>query len=99
MKKVNILVISKHPQILKIVVKLINNTTEWQAIGTDIEETAMNLFTENNINIVLFGTGITEESEAVLRTFFVQHNPAIIMIQHYGGGSGLLSNEIMQALA
>jgi len=33
-----------------------------------------------------------------LRGYFIKVNPAVIIIQHYGGGSGLLNNEILQAL-
>jgi hypothetical protein len=44
------------------------------------------------------GSGIQEESESNLCAFFVEQNPNIIIVQHYGGGSGLLKSEILLAL-
>jgi hypothetical protein len=34
-----------------------------------------------------------------LRSYFKSVQPAVIIIQHYGGGSGLLSGEIRENLS
>jgi Mg2+/Co2+ transporter CorC len=44
------------------------------------------------------GSGIQYENEINLRSFFKKQNPNCIIIQHYGGGSGLLKSEILLAL-
>jgi len=44
------------------------------------------------------GGGIEELSEDQLSAYFTSHNPDIKIVQHYGGGSGLLSAEIYEAL-
>jgi hypothetical protein len=49
--------------------------------------------------LALLGSGISEEAENKLRKIFTHQNPQIKIIQHFGGGSGLLSNEIEAALA
>ena len=39
-----------------------------------------------------------EKSEEKLRIFFQKINPNCAIVQHYGGGSGLLKNEILTVL-
>jgi DNA-binding NarL/FixJ family response regulator len=97
--KTNILVIGRHEEILETVLRIIRKSEDWTAQGTLTDEKAITLFGDQKFDIVLLCGGITEESEAQLRSAFTQKDPAIIIIQHYGGGSGLLSNEIIYALS
>jgi DNA-binding response OmpR family regulator len=97
--KVNILVIGRHQEILETVLRIINKSEHWAAQGTQTDEEAIVLFDQQKFDIVLLCGGIAEESEAALRTIFTEKDPEIIIIQHYGGGSGLLSNEIIHALS
>jgi Mg2+/Co2+ transporter CorC len=53
-------------------------------------------FKEYKIEVVLLGPGITNES--ILRSFFSKESPKAVVVQHYGGGSGLLMSEINLAL-
>jgi Mg2+/Co2+ transporter CorC len=46
----------------------------------------------------LLGPGITNDSESILRSFFSKESPKAVVVQHYGGGSGLLMSEINLAL-
>ncbi len=99
MKSTKILYIGRHSEIMEIVVRLINANENWEGIGAMTDEEAMQIFQKENIDIVLLGTGIDEESEAMLDVFFRKRNSKIIIIQHYGGGSGLLKSEILLALS
>jgi hypothetical protein len=94
----NILVISRHPEILGVVVRLINQQPDWNAIGTCVDQDALQIFQKENIALVLLGNGILPEEEEKLRAELLALNPAVLIIQHYGGGSGLLVCEIRQAL-
>lgn len=98
MNKVEILVIGRHQQIMETVLRLINEHENWHATGAFTDEDAIELFHQHPFHLVLLGGGIEKESEEKLRSSFTKHRPTIIIIQHYGGGSGLLSNEIMEAL-
>lgn len=98
MNKTKILVIGRHPQILETVVRLINKNPQWHATGASTDAEASALFLQDQYDLVLLGGGIEEASEEKLRQVFKNHNPAIPIVQHYGGGSGLLSNEIYSAL-
>ncbi|RKS98833.1 hypothetical protein [Flavobacterium sp. 123] len=99
MKSTKILYIGRHSEIMEIVVRLINANENWEGIGAITDEEAMRIFQKENIEIVLLGSGIDEESEAMLDAFFRKTNSKIIIIQHYGGGSGLLKSEILLALS
>lgn len=95
---VKILFVSRHPEILATVVRLINNNPQWEAVGVMTDEDAKEHFIHHRVDLVMLGSSITEESENELRAFFREENPDIVVIQHYGGGSGLLNSEIMEAL-
>jgi len=99
MQKVQILVICTHQEILQTILRLINNNGRWNAVGTSSDENAAELFHQYQFDLVLLGSGIRDEAEKKLREIFTHQNPLIKIIQHFGGGSGLLSNEIEAALA
>jgi hypothetical protein len=80
-------------------VRLINNNPDWYASGAQTDEEALQYFINQSVDMVMFGGGIEPDSEDGLRKRFKELKPEITIIQHYGGGSGLLSAEIQQALA
>jgi hypothetical protein len=96
--KTEILAIGRNSEIMQTLLRLINKNEDWNATGALTVEEAIRVFERVQIDIVLLSNGIDEDSENRLRTAFRSKNPGIIIIQHYGGGSGLLSNEILQAL-
>jgi DNA-binding NtrC family response regulator len=98
MNKIQILVIGKDADILQTVVRLVNKNEQWNATGTGEDETAIELFHQHPYDLVLLGGGIASGSELKLRKIFMLQNPDIKIIQHWGGGSGLLENEIQSAL-
>lgn len=97
--KVNILAIGRHEEILETVLRIINKSEDWTALGAVKDEEALAIFDRQPFDIVLLCGGISNECERTLRNTFTTKNPEIIIIQHYGGGSGLLSNEILHALS
>jgi len=99
MNKIQILVICRHEEILQTIVRLVNSNPDWHATGAVSDDEALAVFLTEPFKLVLLGSGIDTDSEDKLRAAFTSHNPDIIIVQHYGGGSGLLSAEIYQALA
>lgn len=95
---IKILYIGRHAEILETIVRLLNANEEWLGIGAATDEEALQLFSKYDFSLVLLGCGIEEESEHLLITAFRNLKPNIVIIQHYGGGSGLLRNEITSAL-
>jgi hypothetical protein len=98
MDKIEILIIGRHPEILQTVIRLVNNNPAWNGTGCRTDEEALSAFANKTFRLVLLGGGIEKESEDKLCDAFRSLNPQITIIQHYGGGSGLLSAEIYEAL-
>lgn len=98
---INILVIGRDPEILKVVLRLLNehNPTNYYAIGSTDPDLARALFADADIDLVLITNGIDATLDASLREEFLTHRPGVRILQHFGGGSGLLFGEIAQALA
>ena len=98
MNKVEILVICRHEGILQTIIRLVNTNPDWNATGALTDKEAIAEFAAKPFKLVLLGSGIEKESEDRLCAVFKAQNPGIIIVQHYGGGSGLLAAEIYQAL-
>jgi hypothetical protein len=88
----------RHPQIMDTILRLIHTQPMWYAMGALTDNEAIERFQENNFDLALIGGGVEEESESKLKAEFEKVNPRIKIIRHYGGGSGLLFNEINEAL-
>jgi DNA-binding NtrC family response regulator len=99
MSKAQILVIGRNEQILATVERLINNNTNWQATACLTDELAISACEKQCFDLVLLGGGIDEASDTYLRESISKLHPGIKIIQHFGGGSGLLSTEINMALS
>ncbi|HPS65949.1 MAG TPA: hypothetical protein PK447_10275 [Ignavibacteria bacterium] len=97
--KVRILYIGRNKEILQTILRLLNKDERWKAEGASDDEEAIELFHRHKFDIILLGPGLEKESENKLRALFKFHNPDIIIIQHYGGGSGLLNNELLRAIS
>ncbi|MDZ7650626.1 MAG: response regulator receiver protein [Cytophagales bacterium] len=93
-----ILVIGRHAQITETVVRLIHSQQGWFAQGALSDEEAMDKFKDHQFQLVLIGGGVEASSEEKLTVEFEKINPQCKIIHHYGGGSGLLFNEIYEAL-
>jgi hypothetical protein len=97
----NILVIGKDPEILKVVLRLLNDYQQahYHAVGATDPDQARELFAGGDIGLVLITNGLDATLDASLREEFLIRQPGIRILQHYGGGSGLLFSEITQILS
>jgi len=98
MKEIQILVLSSHEEILKTVLRLIHSQPGWEAKGVHSSEEALNLCKQNLFDLILIGSGISDQETWDFKKEVSKINPSLPIIQHYGGGSGLLFGEISQAL-
>jgi hypothetical protein len=90
MKEIKILIVGKHPDIMKTILRLINNKPGWSGTGAFTTDEAMSF---PAVDVVLLGAGLN-----VAETGQIQRHFSVPVVQHYGGGSGLLYAEIYQAL-
>lgn len=93
-----ILVLCKHDGIRETILRLLGNNADWHGIGTDEIAEAKKLLQGERFDVALLGNGFTEAEESEVTEFVNQHSPGTKTVYHYGGGSGLLSAEIYQAL-
>jgi DNA-binding NarL/FixJ family response regulator len=96
---IKILVIGRHPQIMETVLRLINGQENWKGVGALTDGEAKIKFENENFDLILIGGGVEDKSEKELSTVFKGKNPTVKIVRHFGGGSGLLFNEIQQAIS
>ncbi|HXB09647.1 MAG TPA: hypothetical protein VNW04_21120 [Puia sp.] len=95
---VNILVIGRDRPILEVIERLINAHEGWHATITETEEPAIQAITQKKYAIAFVSAGLSAQEEEALRKKLTTIDPNIVVARHYGGGSGLLENEILGIL-
>lgn len=99
MQSTEILVIGTNEPILQTIARLINQKEEWQAKLAHSTSEALKMCLSDNIRLVLIGAGIEDQDANHFKLEIAQLRPQLPIIEHYGGGSGLLFAEIYQGLA
>jgi len=94
MKTLNFLVIGKNQEILETLKRIIENNEGWKAEIRSEESICYDYIKENQVDIVLLSSGLEEEFENDIKIFCKNLDKEVKVIDHYGGGSGLLKNEV-----
>jgi DNA-binding NtrC family response regulator len=94
----NILVVGRDRAILEVIHRLIDGHEGWHATTTETEEAALKAFKEKKYTIVFVSAGFSAQEEEAMRQKLTQLDPDVVVTRHYGGGSGLLENEILGIL-
>jgi len=95
---VNILILGRDEAILAVIERLINAHEGWHATTVTTEEAALKTFKEKTYAIVFVSAGFSAAEEEAIRQQLTQIAPQVVVTRHYGGGSGLLENEILGIL-
>ena len=98
MSNIQFLVVGKNDEILATLKRLIENTDNWQAQLISDESQVDNYITNNPVDIILLSSGLDEAFEQEIKVNPIVLKKNIAVIEHFGGGSGLLKNEIYAAL-
>lgn len=98
MMRTEILVIGADPDILQTILRLLNAEESWHADGVAGVKEALTKCSIKTYDVLLLGAGLTMREEEELKTELKRLYPALPVIPHYGGGSGLLFAEIYLAL-
>lgn len=94
MKTLNFLVIGKNQEILQTLKRIIENNDGWKAEIQSDETICPDYIKENEVDIVLLSSGLDEKFENEIKDFCSALDKDVKVIDHYGGGSGLLKNEV-----
>jgi DNA-binding response OmpR family regulator len=97
-RQLNILAVGRDTAILQVVERLINSHEGWSATIVTTDEEALAVFNRQRFAIVFVCAGVSPEEEETLRQRLTRLDPSVIVVRHYGGGSGLLENEVRSIL-
>lgn len=98
MKTLEFLLLGKNEAILAILLRLVNTYEDWNAVSFNNEKEAQEYFQNNKIDVVLLSSGIEDYIEKEFTSFCLKQQPEVEVIEHFGGGSGLLKSEILHRL-
>jgi len=98
MEKIQILSIGRDPVLLQKLSSFINENPKWESTGTVDDETAIDLFHQRKFDIILMIDEFEDETQKKFHSLFSFNNPDLIFIKHVGGSTGILANEIQEAL-
>jgi len=98
MKTLEFLLLGKNEAILAILLRLVNADENWNGVAFDNENEAQEYFQNHKIDIVLLSSGIEDHIEKEFTSFCIKNQPDVEVIEHFGGGSGLLKSEILHRL-
>jgi len=96
--QLNILAVGRELAILQVVERLINGHEGWVATIVTTDEEAMAAVAKTDFRIVFVCAGVTAEEEEDLRRKVQELHPGVVVTRHFGGGSGLLENEVLAIL-
>ncbi|MCT1532506.1 hypothetical protein M3B46_16000 [Sphingobacterium daejeonense] len=94
MKLLNFVVIGKNVDILNTLKRLIENNTGWTAYVMDDENELKTYLYNHPVDVIILSSGLPEFTEIGIKAYALCVDDHIKVIQHFGGGSGLLKNEI-----
>src|SRR5579871_4847450 len=95
---VNILAVGRDTAILQVIERLINAHEGWHATTATTQDEAVTAVNAKKYAIVFVSAGVSAQEEEELRQRITSIDPRIVVTRHYGGGSGLLENEIVGIL-
>ncbi len=99
MKKVNVLVVGKNEAIVELLIRLVNKYPELSAQGTcNLEEIESLCLSSSTIELIILSSGLSTTQEMDIKNIVSKIHPKVKCLEHFGGGSGLLRTEIIQAL-
>lgn len=94
MKELRFLAIGKNLPILETLKRIIESNSGWSAVTQSDEESSYEYLINYEVDIVLLSSGLNEQVERRIKKYVLGLDKSIKIIEHYGGGSGLLKNEV-----
>ena len=90
----NVLIIGADPEITSVIKRLVNGYEGFQGEAIGAPEELSAALKSSVFDILLIGGGFTEDEEVQMREVASRMSPDLRIIEHYGGGSGLLLEEL-----
>ena len=94
MKTLTFLIFGKNEEILLTLKRIIENSPNWNAtIQYDLDACKKQLI-DFPVDVLLLSSGLSPQEEHEITDHLTRLTYPIGLIKHYGGGSGLLKNEV-----
>ncbi|QJB33146.1 hypothetical protein HF324_17860 [Chitinophaga oryzae] len=93
-----LLAIGYDPAIMQVVERLLNSHAGWEGVVALTREEGLAKTSNEKYDAILLCVGVSAADEEAVRQAASHHHPSAKVIRHYGGGSGLLENELRAAL-
>lgn len=94
MKELRFLVIGENLLILETLKRIIDDNSGRYAVTQSDEESSYEYLINHKVDVVLLSSGLNEPIERRIKQYVLGLDKSIKIIEHYGGGSGLLKNEV-----
>lgn len=95
---IKILSACNHPDILSIMDRLVERQEGWSSSTAAKLSTVFDLLGNEHFDLLLLGAGFAEAEQREIEALIEEKKLPTKVVNHYGGGSGLLYSEIMMAL-
>ena len=96
MKTLHFLVIGKHKEIVNTLKRIIENNEGWFAEITNSETFCYEYLEKHSPDILLLSSGLELAFENSIKEYIIKNQKRTKIIEHYGGGSGLLKGEVYE---
>jgi hypothetical protein len=97
-EETRILLLCRHDELAKTLLRVITDKSPWTVAEFDYHSASIDQLAQQNFDILLVGSGFSEEEESRLDHYIRTERPNVHIIFHYGGGSGILYSEVLHAL-
>ncbi|WEK37799.1 MAG: hypothetical protein P0Y53_09820 [Candidatus Pseudobacter hemicellulosilyticus] len=97
-RPIYILALGRNAEIMEVMQRLLNARDNWSGAAVTTDEEAWALLEQQSCAVMLLCAGISEAEEQAWKEKLALAYPATIVLRHYGGGSGLLENELLSVL-
>src|ERR1044072_1427807 len=96
---IKVLAIGRNEEIMTVLHRLLNAKEQRTGVTVTTDAEAVAACQQGTFDIILFCAGVTPQEAAALTAKLRALQPRAVITRHFGGGSGLLENEIQNALA
>lgn len=87
-----------NPEILPVLDRVVNKHKGWTGVRAPDLATARRQVESGDADVVLLGAGTGAEERTALQAIIAERKLQTVLIDHFGGGSGLLYAEVMEAV-
>ncbi|MCY4779347.1 hypothetical protein ORI89_06780 [Sphingobacterium sp. UT-1RO-CII-1] len=94
MESLSFLVVGKNTDILQTLQRIIENNEGWKAEIMSDEMHCQAYLLEKPVDVLLLSSGLEAAFEKEMKIFARSLEKRVEVIEHYGGGSGLLKSEV-----